>query len=213
MIQRNILHLEADQDSLVEENGLPGALALLPCLLQAVSVTFNFLAKLTRKSAPHPTVLFPGLPLFFPYPTINPQTHRSPATPPASPMDVLQDPTPTHIHRAPRTPSMAPPPSMHLPPGPTLGRPEPTPGQNRGACARPAARLEEWSWECDLCQPVSLNGCSCAAGPWEIKHYRTSGSVPSEFWELEFHRFGSVLETLIERREGIVGRNWRCALR
>ncbi|CAK9100704.1 Zinc metalloproteinase nas-25 (Nematode astacin 25) [Durusdinium trenchii] len=49
-------------------------------------------------------------------------------------------------------------------------------GESRKYCCECGGglKLEEWSWECDLCQPVSLNGCSCAAGPWEIKHYRTS---------------------------------------
>lgn len=29
-------------------------------------------------------------------------------------------------------------------------------------------RLQKWSWDCDLCRPVSLNGCGCKPGPWEL---------------------------------------------
>lgn len=29
-------------------------------------------------------------------------------------------------------------------------------------------RLQKWSWECDLCRPVSVGGCSCKRGSWSL---------------------------------------------
>lgn len=29
-------------------------------------------------------------------------------------------------------------------------------------------RLQTWSWECDLCKPVSVTGCACKPGPWTL---------------------------------------------
>lgn len=29
-------------------------------------------------------------------------------------------------------------------------------------------RLQEWSWECDLCKTFSAGGCSCKTGPWSV---------------------------------------------
>ena len=29
-------------------------------------------------------------------------------------------------------------------------------------------RLQKWAWECDLCKPVSLEGCACKQGTWSL---------------------------------------------